>query len=104
MDQIVIRQTSADLPRFDAESDLEPVSRLGAESRLVTDFQFGDVTLPSLDLAGAHLLRGKICALNAGRATISAARVDCVEFTGCSLSALRWTGGKLSRVDRKSVV
>ena len=34
-------------------------SRPGAESRLVADFQFGDVTLPALDLAGAHLLHGK---------------------------------------------
>ena len=68
MDQITIRQTTADLPRFDEESDLEPVSRLGAESRLVADFQFGGVIVPPLDLAGAHLLRGKIHALNAGQA------------------------------------
>jgi uncharacterized protein YjbI with pentapeptide repeats len=98
MGQITIRQTSADLPRFDEEAGLEPVSRFGAGSRLVADFQFGDVTVPALDLAGAHLVRGKISMLSAGQATISAARMDSVEFTGCNLSSLRWTGGKLSRV------
>lgn len=98
MDQITIRQTSAELPRFDEEAGLDLVSRLGTESRLVADFQFGDATLAALDLANAHLLHGKIRALNAGQATISTARMDCVEFTGCNLSSLRWTGGKLSRV------
>lgn len=98
MDQVTIRHTSAELPRFDAEAGLEPVSRFGAESRLVADFRFGDVTVPAFELAGAHLLHGKIHMLSAGEATISAARMDSVEFTGCSLSSLRWTGGRLSRV------
>jgi uncharacterized protein YjbI with pentapeptide repeats len=98
MDQITIRQTTADLPRFDEEAGLEPLSRFGAESRLLADFQFGDVTVPALDLARAHLLHGRIRALNAGQATISAARMDSVEFTGCNLPSLRWTGGKLTRV------
>jgi uncharacterized protein YjbI with pentapeptide repeats len=96
MDQITIRQTSAELPRFDEKAGLEPVSQLGAETSLVADFQFADATLAALDLAGAHLLHGKIRALNAGQATISAARMDSVEFTGCSLREAELTGCDLA--------
>jgi hypothetical protein len=71
MDQITIRQTTADLPAFDEEVDLEPVSWLGADSGLVSDFQFGGATLRALDLADAWLLRGKIRAPQAGRASIT---------------------------------
>ena len=98
MDQVTIRQTSADLPGLDAEAGLEPVSEFEAESRLVVDFQFSGVTLPAFDLAGSRLLRGRIREVNAGHVTISAAQMDSVELTGCTLSSLRWTGGKLSRV------
>jgi len=97
MDQLTIRQTSVDLPAFDEETELERVSSLDATSRLVSDFQFG-ATLPVLDLAEAELLRGKIDGLRTERASITAARVDSVEFTRCDLSSLRWTGGKISRV------
>jgi uncharacterized protein YjbI with pentapeptide repeats len=98
MDQIKVRQTGADLPRFDEETDLEPVPSLGNGNRLISDFQFGDATVAELDLAEAQLLRGKICGFRAERATITATRMDSVEFTRCDLSSLRWTGGKLSRV------
>ena len=98
MDQIKIRQISADLPRFDEETDLETVASLGTGSRLVSDFQYGDTTVATLDLAEAQLQRGKVSGLRAERATITATRMDSVEVTGCDLSSLRWTGGKLSRV------
>ena len=45
MDQLTIRQTSAELPRFDAETVPEPLPRLGTQTRLAADFQFGDATL-----------------------------------------------------------
>jgi uncharacterized protein YjbI with pentapeptide repeats len=98
MDQIKVRQTGADLPRFDEETDLEPVSSLGSGNRLTSDFQFGDATMQELDLADAQLLRGKIHGLRSGQATITATRMDSVEFTRCDLFSLRWTGGKISRV------
>jgi len=98
MGQITIRQTSVDLPVFDEEVDLEPVSWLGAKSGLVSDFRFGPATVRALDLADVRLLHGKIRALRAGRASITAVRVDSVEFTGCDLSSVRWTGGRISRV------
>jgi len=97
MDQITIRQTSVDLPGFDEETDLEPVSSLGANSRFVSDFWFG-ATLQALDLAEVQLLRGKVDGLRAERASITAVRMDSVEFARCDLSSLRWTGGRISRV------
>jgi uncharacterized protein YjbI with pentapeptide repeats len=74
------------------------VSSLGTEGGLIRDFQFGDASLRTLELRNAHLLHGKIRALRAERAAITAGRIDSVEFTGCDLSSLRWAGGKISRV------
>ena len=98
MDQITIRRTSADLPVFDEEAGLEPVSSLGTEGGLICDFHFGHTSLRTLEVRNVQLLHGKIRALRAERATITAVRIDSVEFTGCDLSSLRWTGGKISRV------
>jgi uncharacterized protein YjbI with pentapeptide repeats len=98
MDQITIRRTSADLPVFDEEVDLEPVSSLGTDGGSVSDFQFGEASLRALDLKNVMLLRGKIRALRAERANITGVRIDSAEFTGCDLSSLRWAGGKISRV------
>jgi pentapeptide repeat protein len=98
MDQLTIRQTSAELPSFDPEMALEPLPRLDADSRLVADFQFGDATMDALVVDNTQLLRGKIRTLRAQTARIIATRMDCVEFTGCDLSSLRWQEGKISRV------
>jgi uncharacterized protein YjbI with pentapeptide repeats len=97
MDQITIRRVSADLPVLDEETSLEPVSSLGAEGGQIRDFQFGDVAVRVLEVRNVHLLRGKIRAVQAGRASVTGAHIDSVEFTGCDLSSLRWTGGKISR-------
>ena len=98
MGKFTIRQTSADLPTFDEEADLEPVSSLGAESGLVSGFRFGHASVRALDLANVRLMRGQVSALRAERASITGVRIDSVEFTGCDLSSLWWMGGKLSRV------
>lgn len=98
MDQLTIRQTSAELPRFDAEAALEPLPQLGAQTRLAADFQFGGTNLDAFELAGAQLLHGKVRTLRAGSATITAVRMNSVEFTGCDLSSLWWQDGKISRV------
>jgi len=98
MDQFTIRQTSADLPRFDAEEALEPLPGLGAQTRLVADFEFGDASLAALELAGAYLLHGRVRKLRAVGARITGTRMGSVEFSGCDLSSLRWQDGKISRV------
>ena len=91
-----IRRASADLPVFD-ETSLEVVSSLGTEGGQICDFQFGDVSVRTLEVRNLRLLSGKIRAVQAGSASITGARIDSVEFTGCDLSSLRWTGGKISR-------
>jgi uncharacterized protein YjbI with pentapeptide repeats len=86
MDQITVRQTSADLPVFDEDVDLESVSSLHTSSGLVSDFQFSDASLSALDLENVTLLHGKFRALQAARATITGGRLDSVEFTSCDLA------------------
>ena len=83
---LTIRQASADLPAFDEETSLEAVSSLGTEGGQICDFQFGDVSVPTLEVRNVQLLSGKIRAVQAGRASITAARIDSVEFTGCDLA------------------
>jgi uncharacterized protein YjbI with pentapeptide repeats len=100
MGQFAIRRTSAELPVFDEEAPLEPVSSLGAgaDGGLVFGFLFGDASLRAWDVGNARLVRGRIRALRAEQARITALRADSVEFAGCDVSSLRWAGGRLSRV------
>jgi uncharacterized protein YjbI with pentapeptide repeats len=98
MTQITIRKTTVDLPVFDGDVELRAVSALGADIGSISDFQLAEASVRALDLENLTLLHGKIRAVKAERASITAARMDSVEFTGCDLSSLRWEGGKLSRV------
>jgi hypothetical protein len=50
-----IRQASADLPAFDEETSLEAVSSLGTEGGQICDFQFGDVSVPTLEVRNVQL-------------------------------------------------
>lgn len=95
--QIRIRRTSADLPVFDEDVDLEPVSSLDADGSSVSSFEYGAASVRALDVEGARLFGGKIRAVRAGHASMTAAHVRSVEFTGCELGSLRWSGGKISR-------
>jgi uncharacterized protein YjbI with pentapeptide repeats len=95
MGQITVRRTSANLPVFDEDAELEPVSSLGGS---VSGFQFGEASLRALNWENARLFSGRIRALRAGQASVTGVRMDSVEFTGCELSFLRWAGGKISRV------
>lgn len=98
MSQFTVRGTSADLPVFEEDADLEPVSSLGTGAGLVSGFEFAAASLPALDLEDVRLQSGKIRAVRAEQASITGARIDSVEFTGCELASLRWTAGKISRV------
>jgi uncharacterized protein YjbI with pentapeptide repeats len=77
MDQITIRRTSADLPVFDEEVDLEPVSSLGTEG----------VTLEHVVFIGCKL---DYATLDQIRATGPVLFVRCslreAEFTACDLA------------------
>jgi uncharacterized protein YjbI with pentapeptide repeats len=98
MGQITIRRASADLPVFDEETSLEPVPSLDSAGGMICDFRYGDVSVHVLEVRNVHLVRGKIRAVQSGRASVTGVRIDSVEFTSCDLSSLRWTGGKTSRV------
>lgn len=98
MEQLTIRNTSAELPVFDAEVELRPVSALGTDTGSISDFQYNDTSVRTLDLEKITLLHGKLRAVKAERANIVGVRMDSIEFTGCDLSSLRVEGGKLSRV------
>jgi uncharacterized protein YjbI with pentapeptide repeats len=83
--QIKIRRTSADLPVFDEGVDLEPVSSLGADGSSVSGFDFGAASVRALDVKGVRLFDGKIRAVRAEHASVTAVHVRSVEFTGCKL-------------------
>jgi uncharacterized protein YjbI with pentapeptide repeats len=83
MGQITVRRTSANLPVFDEDTELEPVSSLGGS---VSGFQFGEASLRTLNWENVRLFSGRIRALRAGQASVTGVRIDSVEFTGCDLS------------------
>lgn len=97
MGLITIRGTSAKAPAFNEEAHLERVSSLGPAGALVSSFEFGETVVRALDVREVRLLDGKIRLARAERASMTKVHVRCVEFTGCELGSLRWTGGKISR-------
>lgn len=97
MAQFTIRGTSADLPVFDEETELVPVSSLGADGGSVYGFEFGDVRVRDLEVTDARLQGGRVRAVHAERATMTRVGIRSAEFTGCELGSLRWAGGKVSR-------
>ncbi|MFD0386281.1 pentapeptide repeat-containing protein [Streptomyces stramineus] len=93
-----VRQTSVILPVLDDPGlRLATVPSLGASGRRGEEFTYADASLRELDLADAHLLDGRVLRLRTQRTTLKDLRVDSVEFSGCDLGSLRWSGGKLSR-------
>jgi uncharacterized protein YjbI with pentapeptide repeats len=85
-----IRRASADLPAFDDETSLEVVSSLGTEGSQICDFQFGDVSVRTLEVRNLRLLSGKIRAVHFDTCRLLGARFEGVTlqhavFTGCKL-------------------
>lgn len=98
MDTRTIRRTSVTLPALN-EPGLYPshvTSLKGGRGRLA-EFHYADADLRDLDLADTHLLDGRITGLKAQRTRLEKVRVDSVEFSGCDLASLQWTGSKVSR-------
>jgi hypothetical protein len=81
MAQLTIRQTSAELPGFDPEIALEPLPRLSADSRLLADFRFGDVTSDALELGSYRRcdLRGNDLSAVVGAAHLKHVILDRVQ-------------------------
>lgn len=97
MDRLTIRETTVELPAFDADVKLTPVASLD-EKEVTSDFLFDGASLRSLDLAHVRLLTGRIHELRTSRASFTEVRGDSVEFSGCDLSSLTWAASKLTRV------
>lgn len=99
-----IRRTSVALPALSAPglhlsdvTSLEGVSSPEGARVRVAEFQYDDAGLRDLDLAGTHLVDGRVRGLTAQRVRFEGLRVDSVEFSGCELSSLRWTDSKVPR-------
>lgn len=97
MDRLTIRDTTAELPAFDSDVELTPVSSLD-EQEVTADFLLDGGSLRSLDLEHVRLLTGKVQELRTARAAFTEVRSDSVEFSGCDFSSLNWTASKLTRV------
>lgn len=97
MDRLTIRGTTAELPAFDPDVELTPITSLDGQE-VTSDFLFDGGSLRSLDLEHVRLLTGKVQELRTARATFTEVRGDSVEFSGCELSSLNWTASKLTRV------
>lgn len=97
MDRLTIRDTTVELPAFDADVQLTPVASLD-EQEVSSDFLLDGASLRSLDLDHVRLLTGRVQELRTSRASFTEVRGDSVEFSGCDLSSLTWTASKLTRV------
>jgi hypothetical protein len=100
MGQITIRGVSVDLPALDEGSELDRISSPGDLTGLVSDFEFSGVRVPVLELKDVTLAAGRIGKVRAGETSLTGAHVRSVEFAGCELGSLRWTGGKISLTRR----
>ncbi|MGA5128237.1 pentapeptide repeat-containing protein [Streptomyces olivoreticuli] len=99
MESRKVRRVSVTLPALGEPGlYLSNVTSLEGGRGRVAEFQYADQDLRELDLAGAHLLDGRIQRVRTQRARLHEVRADSVQLTDCDLSSLTWSGSKLSRV------
>ncbi|MDT0320070.1 pentapeptide repeat-containing protein [Streptomyces millisiae] len=93
-----IRRTSVTLPSLDEPGRyLSSVASLEGGRGRVAEFHYGDADLRALELAETHLIDGRVTGLRVQRARLDKLRVDSVEFIGCDLASLHWSGSKVTR-------
>lgn len=97
MKQLVIRSTTAALPKID-DAELEDVDTLSNRLGVMSDFRMADAEMRSLEVRDQRLTAGQITGLRVGRANLRELRMDSVEFAGCDLSGASFIVGKWSRV------
>lgn len=97
MDSFTIRDTTVELPAFDDDAELTPITSLD-EQEVTSDFVFEGASLRSLDVDHARLLAGRVSELRTAHAAFTDVRADSVEFRGCDFSSLSWRESKLTRV------
>lgn len=95
MDSLTIRDTTVELPVFDDDVELTPITSF---DEVTSDFLFEGASLRSLDLGHVRLLVGRVKELRTAHMAFTDVRADSVEFSGCDFSSLSWTASKLTRV------
>lgn len=87
------------LPNLDAAgSHLGTVASLDATRGSIEDFQYVGERLRELDLTSTRLLGGRVVSVHAEHTRMEATQLHSVEFTDCTMKALRCASGKLNRV------
>jgi len=97
MARVTVRQTGAELPDLPDRAELARVESLGASGGSVSRFELTGSRFRALELEDVRLLDGRVSAMRTETARLKGLDARCVEFDGCDLGGLRWTGGKLSR-------
>ncbi|MFI9237838.1 pentapeptide repeat-containing protein [Streptomyces sp. NPDC053079] len=94
-----VRRVSVTLPALDEPGlYLSSIQSLESGRGRVAEFQYTDKDLRDMDLAGTHLLDGRIQRVRTQRARFHEVRADSVHFSDCDLSSLKWSDSRLSRV------
>jgi uncharacterized protein YjbI with pentapeptide repeats len=84
------------LPHLDhPDLALHPLDQLHTQA---SHFTHTGGDLRALDLSDARLDTGRVTGLRTARATWDETRLHTIEFEGCALGELRWTGGRAARV------
>jgi uncharacterized protein YjbI with pentapeptide repeats len=97
MARVTVRQTGAELPDLPDRAELARVESLGASGGSVSRFELTGSRFRALELEDVRLLDGRVSSMQTETARVKGLDARCVEFDGCDLGGLRWTGGKLSR-------
>ncbi|MGW5351748.1 pentapeptide repeat-containing protein [Streptomyces sp. NPDC004031] len=86
-------------PNLDSPgSRLSTVSFLDTSRGAIEDFQYVGERLRDLDLTSTRLLCGRLAGVEADRGQLEDTQLHSVELTGCTVTALRCTGSRFSRV------
>jgi uncharacterized protein YjbI with pentapeptide repeats len=97
LNQVTIRGTSSELPFLPNEMELIKVSSLDSRDGSTSEFDFGGIDTPALEIKDVRLFDGRIHSVRAEASSIQGAHVRSVEFAQCELNSLHWANGRISR-------
>lgn len=94
---MTIRDTSADLPAFPADTELTRLSSLDRVTGRLTRFSLDDLGVRELELRDIGLDEGRIRLLRADSIGLNRVSARSVQFSNCNLGRMRWSGSTISR-------